>query len=699
MSLVSFSDVCRFHNRQDVLKGVTLSIEPGERIGLVGRNGAGKTTIIRLIMDEEAPDSGQVSKARGLKLGYLPQDVMAQANLPLLTLVMDTNPEYNKIELELLDIEGEMARPDVTDEARLMELADRHGHLLTRFEALGGWAREAEAKKVLSGLGFAETDFSRNLDEFSGGWVMRAVLARLLVAGPDLLVLDEPTNHLDIDSLIWLEGYLKGSPSALLLVSHDRVFLNNVAQKIVELRQGRADVYPGNYDQYLGEKAKRLAAETAAFTNQQERIKQIEKFIERNKARASSARRAQSRVKTLERMDRLAQPDDGLEATFNLNMPRGRRGPDMVAELKHVAKSYGRSPVYRDLNLTLLRGDRLALVGPNGRGKSTLVKILAGLIDPTSGNRRLGQNVDVGYFSQFQMEDLNPGLNLLEELAKVAGHLTQGVLRTILGGFLFSGDDVFKKVSVLSGGEKTRLVLCKIMMTAPNLLIMDEPTNHLDIPGRQMLEDALDDYEGTMVLISHDRHFVNRLCDKIGVVEDGMLTVHPGNFDDYQRLWLKDPSSISGQSSPSPLGPIGPGQAPPPEQTPEKSKPAPDDAGRNDKATPPPGAARGKNQERAPAQFGQKSKADKQVDKKTAAEARKQESAKRRGLEKTLRETEERLDQVAGRSAELEAELGEPATYQDADKARTLAAELGSLAEEKAGLEKIWEETAARLDG
>ncbi|MDR1110261.1 MAG: ABC-F family ATP-binding cassette domain-containing protein [Deltaproteobacteria bacterium] len=666
MSLVSFSDVTRFHNRQDVLRGVTLSIEPGERIGLVGRNGAGKTTIIRLIMGQEAPDGGQVSRAKGLRLGYLPQDIMAQADQALLGMVLDTDPEFRRVEGELREIEERLAATAGLSQEEQTALADRHGHLLERFEAMDGWGRESEAKKVLSGLGFQESDFQRSLSEFSGGWVMRAVLARLLVSKPGLLVLDEPTNHLDIDSLMWLEGYLKGSPSALLLVSHDRVFLNNVAQRIVELRQGRADSYPGDYDQFLEEKARRLATESAAYANQQDRIRQMEKFIERNRVRASTARRAQSRVKALGKMDRLSQPDDGTGGSFNLSLPRGRRGPDVVAELKGVSKSYGRTRVYADLSLTLLRGDRLALVGPNGRGKSTLVKLLAGLTAPSSGLLRLGQNVDLGYFSQFQMESLNPCLTILEELAKVAGHLTQGPLRTILGGFLFHGEDVFKKVSVLSGGEKTRLVLCKIMMSAPNLLIMDEPTNHLDIPGRQMLEDALDDYPGTMVLISHDRHFINRLCDKIGVIEDGRLIVHPGDFDDYQRLWLSDPSSISGQDSPSPLWQDGPG----PQAGPDKA---------------------------GPAKEGQ-DKAERPGGRHQAAQDRKRQAALRRPLEKRLEETERRISAIAGRTGELEASLCDRAVYQDGRKAKDLRVELAGLYEEKRGLEAVWEETALELE-
>jgi ATP-binding cassette subfamily F protein 3 len=466
--------------------------------------------------------------------------------------------------------------------------------------------------------------------------------------------LDEPTNHLEIDSLLWLENFLKTSQSALLLVTHDRVFLNNVAQKIIELRQGKVDCYPGNYERFLAEKARRLVTESAAFANQQDRIRQMEKFIEKNRVRATTARRAQSRVKELDKIDRLKPPESEQDKNFTLRLPQGRRGPDLVSEMTAVSFDYGLNPVYEDLNLTLMRGQRLALLGPNGRGKSTLVKLLAGLIFPTKGTVKLGQNVDIGYFSQFQMDNLDSQKTVIEELAATAGQLTPGSLRTILGSFLFSGDDVFKKVMVLSGGEKSRLVLAKIMMTSPNLLILDEPTNHLDIPGRQMLEDALAEYEGTIVLISHDRHFINNLCNMVGVIENGTLTVHPGNFDDYQRIWIKDPADLSGQKGPSPL------------TNPEPVK--------------------------------DKKQSNDYLERKKIQNERKNISAQKRPLEKRLKETEERLEAISGRMSELEKVLADSRTYQDGEKVRALTKELGGLTEEKNILEDVWEKTAQELE-
>jgi ATP-binding cassette subfamily F protein 3 len=567
------------------------------------------------------------------------------------------------VEAELRIVDRQLESSGSLSQEELVELVEKQGRLHHQFDSMGGWARESEGKKILSGLGFSESDFERPLGEFSGGWIMRAILARLLLSSPDLLVLDEPTNHLDLDSLMWLEAYLKGAKSALLLVSHDRVFLNNVSEKIIELRNCKAFAYSGNYDFFVSEKARRVATETAAFENQQERIKQLERFIERNKSRASTARRAQSRVKVLERLDKLSNPGGETEAAFRLKLPRGRRGPDVVASLSHVTKSYGETRVYKDLSLTLLKGQRLALLGPNGRGKTTLARLLAGLANPDSGEIRLGQNVDIGYFSQFQMESLDPGLNLLEELSKVAGNLTPGPLRTILGGFLFSGDDVFKKVSVLSGGEKTRLVLAKIMMTAPNLLIMDEPTNHLDIPGRQMLEDALSDYEGSLVLISHDRHFINRLCDRVGVIEDGKLVVYPGNFDDYQRLWLK--TAPGSQKSPSPLAYEAPPALAASSESPasRKSQPAEGPQGR-----------------------------------KKAAQARKEAAVRRKPYLAALSKAEQRLEEIDRRLKAIEELMCEPAVYQDGAKVKALTAEVSALKGERLEEETSWETATAELE-
>lgn len=663
MALISFSEVDKFYGRQDVLRGVTFSLNAGERVGLVGRNGAGKTTIIRLIMENESSDSGRVVRARGLRLGYLPQELMAQKGLTLLGLVMDTAEEFRKVETDLALIGEELAQKSQggATEEELMELAERQGQLMHMFESLGGWGKEAEAKKIISGLGFSEADFNRDISEFSGGWMMRGVLARLLLATPDLLVLDEPTNHLDIDSLIWLETYLRTSSSALLLVSHDRVFLNNVIQKVVEVRQGKVHTFIGNYEHFLVEKEQRLNTEAAAFENQQDRIKQLEKFVEKNKVRASTARLAQSRVKMLERMERLVLPENLEENNFRFRLPQHQRGPDQVVELSGVRKHYGTVEVFRDLNFLLRRGDRLALVGPNGRGKSTLLKMLAGLEPVSSGLWRLGQGINIGYFSQFQMDSLKPERTIVEELASVAGNLSPGSLRSVLGKFLFSGEDVFKKVAVISGGEKARLSLAKIMLTAPNLLLLDEPTNHLDIPGRQMLEEALADYSGTLVLISHDRHFINSLCTSVGIINQGQLSVSPGNYEDYQSLWEKNNSKDLQQHSPSPLT-----QVEDKDETTEFTLP--------------------------------KGDLNRKEARKMEAQGRRELAALQRPLKAVVESAELRLNQINQRTKELEEILANPNTYQDVNRAKELNLELTNLNTENKQIEQQWEEAMQALD-
>ncbi|MDR1314239.1 MAG: ATP-binding cassette domain-containing protein [Deltaproteobacteria bacterium] len=679
MSLVTFSDVARFYGRQDVLSGVTLAIEQGDRIGLVGRNGAGKTTIIRLVMEDEQPDRGQVVRARGLKIGYLPQEILTQPGKRLLELVLDTDPEYRRVEAALKALESELAglSENPMPEDEVMGLVERQGELLHEFERLGGWEKESAAKKILAGLGFVESDMERELAEFSGGWVMRAVLARLLLARPDLLILDEPTNHLDLDSLIWLEGYLKATPSALLLVSHDRVFLNNVSNKIIELRNGKADLYPGTYEQFLEAKQMRIQTESAAFQNQQDRIKQMERFIERNRVRASTARRAQSRVKAMDKMDRLAPPDSGLDPKFSLALPVGRRGPDVVSEMKDVSKIYGDIEVFTGLNLTLRRTERLALVGPNGRGKSTLIKLMAGAIAPTDGACKLGQSVDLGYFSQFQMDTLDASRTVLEEFASVCAGVTVGSQRSLLAGFLFQGEDVFKKVKVLSGGEKTRLVLAKIMMGAPNLLLLDEPTNHLDITGRQMLEDALANYQGTMVIISHDRHFINRLATSVGVIENGGLTVYPGDYDDYRDIWLQKIEEVQA---------AGAGPEQPKGQDARKGQGAKE-------------AGLLKDPKAAKDPKGQKDlKGLTDLADQKGAARRKSNGKQRAALKKSMSETEFRLETISGRLKELDELLSGHEIYKDQARMHEILNEQAALKKSMSAVEMIFEREMAELE-
>ena len=658
MSLVSFSNVEKFYGRQDVLRGATFALSPGERVGLVGRNGAGKTTVIRLLLGKESPDRGSVHCAKRLRLGHLPQDLMTFTGQTLLGLVMDTAEQIRAIEAELNDLAHTIDTvAQQKDQDLLLELTERQGHLLTLYENMGGYQLETEARKIIHGLGFEENDLERPVETFSGGWIMRAVLARLLLAKPDLLLLDEPTNHLDLNSLIWLEGYLCTCPSALLLVSHDRAFLNNVVNRIVEIDRGLAQSYQGNYDQYLEEKQKRLTTEMATYQSQQDRIKQIEKFIERNRVRATTARRAQSRVKMLEKMDKVAAPVTDSGQSFKLTLPQPARGPDNLVELTGITKKYGQKTIYRGLDLTVRRGDRIAFLGPNGRGKSTLMKLVANTAEFQEGQRRQGTNVVLSYFAQFQLEELNPDRTVLDELATVAGDMTPGRLRSVLGGFMFSGEDVFKKVAVLSGGEKSRLILAKIMVVGPNLLLLDEPTNHLDIPGREMLEKALSEYTGTICLISHDRRLINAIANKVLVIKNQKAEILPGNFDDYQRLWQEKVE--------------GPGR----DTGVVCSRPAIESS-----------AGRGGT------------RAEREARKRTEAQRRQEIHRQTAPLIKKIQKLEQQQADLTVRADELSDILGRPETYEDTERAKALNLEYASLKAEIEQVTNAWEEASLKLE-
>ena len=646
------------------MRGASFNVASGERVGLVGPNGSGKSTILRLILSQESPDGGQVTKAKGARIGYLPQDLMTFSGQSLLDLVMDTAEDLRSIETELGQIASEIEALSDNASSRqdeLLELTTRQGYLLTRFDMLGGYTLEAEARKILAGLGFTETDMDRPIDSFSGGWIMRAVLARLLLAGPDLLLLDEPTNHLDIDSLLWLENYLSGASSSLLLVSHDRTFLNNVVNRIVEIDRGRIYNYSGNYDQYLEGKEKRMVTETAAYENQQGQIKQVERFIERNRVRASTARRAQSRIKQLEKLDKLEAPVHSRNQSFNLSLPPAPRAPDTLVELASVEKSFGPLQIYSDLNMTVRRGDRIAFLGANGRGKSTLMKIIAGATRIDDGYRRVGNGVIMSYFAQFQLEELNPHRTVIEELDSVAGDLTPGRQRSILGGFLFRGDDVFKKVSVLSGGEKSRLILAKIMCIGPNLLLLDEPSNHLDIPARDMLEQALLQFDGTICLISHDRRLINAIANKVLVIQDGGVETLPGNFDEYQEIWLEKLTS------------------------PNQKEPA--------------SAARSTipvMEEKAGSKG--ETRAEREARKKAQAQARQEFSRRKKPLTVKVNKLENRLSELGSELDRLSTQMADPEAYQDAERSKQMNLEYGQVKSELEKTTAEWEAAALELE-
>lgn len=546
--MIAVQDVSKFLDKKELLKGVSFHVRPGERIGLIGTNGAGKTTLFHIILGEVDPDTGGVAKAKHLTIGYLPQQCSPPEERTILGHIMAMDHRVVAIRSELEQLRQEME--GVVDKLRMETLALRQGHLLEQMEHCGGYDLKPRAEKILTGLGFRENQFNSSVTSLSGGWLMRLELARLLLAEPDLLLLDEPTNHLDLDSLLWLEQYLLSTPSAMVVIAHDRTFLNRVVTGILELEGGQLYEYSGNYDFYLKEKTLRREILVASHKNQQERIRQVERFIERNRCRKDRARQVQSRLKSLDKIQRIELIPEA--AHIHFDFPDPPRSGKRVIELRELRKAYGAYEVYAGADLIVEKGDRIAFLGKNGAGKSTLLKILAGVEPITGGERLLGHNTTLGYYAQYQWEQLASNRTVLEEAASIAGDLSQSTLRGLLGAFLFQGESVEKKIAVLSGGEKARLILCKLLLQRPNLLLMDEPTNHLDIPSRNVLEQALGKFPGTLCFISHDRHFINALANKVLLVENGRILLFPGNYDDYLNIWKKRLDEEQNNSARSP---------------------------------------------------------------------------------------------------------------------------------------------------
>jgi len=527
--MITLNHVQKQYGSRTLFRDCSLQIGVRDRVGLIGPNGSGKTTLFRMIMGEESFDDGEALIAKGVKMGYLPQEVISFKGNTVLNEVLRSLTNVTSLQDKMTVLEEELS--SIGDPKEQEKLAMEYGKLQERYTLLGGYGLEAEAKRILRGLGFKETDFERLTDELSGGWLMRIALAKILLQSPDLLLLDEPTNHLDLVSLIWLEEFLMNYPGAMVIVSHDRVFLNHLIDRIAEIEAQKIDLYYGDYDHYLEEKEARRQILEATYKTQQRKIEQTERFIERFRAKNTKSSQVQSRIKMLEKIERIELPEKKKEIRFHFPPPK--RSGHKVVEVRNLHKSYGGLVVYQGIDLHLYRGDKVALVGPNGAGKSTLLKILAGVLDFEKGEMILGKEVTRSYFAQHQFDILRPENTVFDELLSVATDESQTELRTILGTFLFSGDEIDKRVSVLSGGEKSRLVLAKMLLSPANFLLLDEPTSHLDIPSRNVLEGALKQFQGTICLITHDRHLINEIANKVVEIDQGIPRVYPGNYDYY----------------------------------------------------------------------------------------------------------------------------------------------------------------------
>jgi len=523
-----------------IVEDATWHIHPSERIGLIGYNGTGKSTLLKVIVGEYLPSKGTMERSRGTSIGYLHQDLLSfDTNESILEVALHAFDRAKKVQKELDEITAKLE----TDSSE--ELLLEYSHKLHEFEEAGGYEIEHKTEEVLQGLGFANADLQRPYREFSGGWRMRVLLAKMILQAPDLLLLDEPTNHLDLPSIEWLEKYLQHYKGAVVIVSHDKYFLNRMVKKIVELYQRELHIYNGNYDYYEKEKAVRIEMQQKAYENQQDYIRQNERLIERFRAKASKAAMAQSLIKKLDKLDRiedaaLERPD--IRINFNVDKTPGK----VLVELKHISKHFKNIDILENASAEIERGDKIALIGANGKGKSTLLRIIAGT-EPFEGERRWGHNIDPAFYAQHQLESLHMDNTLLDEMREAGAKKTDLELRALLGGFLFGGDDVDKKIKVLSGGEKARVALAKTIISKANFLLLDEPTNHLDIHSTELLIEALNRYEGSIILVSHDRYFISKIANKIWEIKDKEIKEFKGDYEEWvewnERMAAKEISN------------------------------------------------------------------------------------------------------------------------------------------------------------
>ena len=539
--MIYLESVSKSYPNGNLFSNVNISIKKGIRAGLVGPNGPGKTTLLRIMLGEEGTDSGNIQKEKNITIGYLEQEILTGTGRSILEEVLASSPEAIETEQRMISLSNK-----INDDPENTVLINKLGDIQNKYDSLGGWELENNAKKILGGLGFKEKNFTEPLESFSGGWRMRVALASILLKEPDVLFLDEPTNHLDLEAAIWLEKFLTEWKGSMVIISHDRTFLDRSVNHIIEIDLKQVTLYHGNYSNYIKEKKVRLEQHRNAYKNQQKQIKNTERFIERFRSKNTKATQVQSRVKKLNKMEMVEEPNED-RSVINLLIPQPKRLPLKVASFIDVNKHYGNTEVFNELNLLVERGQKIGLVGHNGAGKSTLLKMLAGVEKPTSGNIQLGENIIIGYYAQHQLEILNPNETVFDSLKKVAVGWSETEARTYLGSFLFSGDEIEKFVKVLSGGEKARLALARMLVSPSHLILLDEPTNHLDMVSRNIVEKALAQFEGSIVCISHDRHFLNEVTNITCEIGCGAVRIFEGNYDYYE--WKnKNENTIEGTS-------------------------------------------------------------------------------------------------------------------------------------------------------
>ena len=648
--MLALSEIGKAFGGRTLFADVSLNVNREDRIGLVGPNGAGKSTLFSLILGHESPDSGKIEFPRGLGIGHLPQESAPAGDETVMELA-------TAISLEMVGLRRRLQTLEAGHDHASADFHEVHA----RFEALGGYQLEVKAMPILRGLAFRERDFHRPVRELSGGWVMRAHLARLLVQEPDLLLLDEPTNHLDLEALLWFQDHLRYYRGAILMISHDRDFLNQLVTSVIEIRQTRLFRYRGNYDAYLEQRAANEEQLLAAWKNQQREIARLQAFADRFRAKNTKAAQAQSKLKQIERMEKIEAPQ-AEEAKIGFSFPQPQRSGLKVITLDRVRFAYGEQIVYDGLEFHAERGQRVVLVGPNGAGKSTLLKLLAGALPPHAGERRLGHNVKAGYYSQYRVETLHPDFTVLEEAFDTPQRLTETFVRTVLGSFLFRGDDVFKKVSVLSGGEKSRLALVKLLLDPPNLLLMDEPTTHLDLSSVDALLSALGQFAGTLIFISHDIYFIRELANHVVHVQGGRLAHYPGDYQYYLDKTVALRGAAGTGTNAAPRVPNGPA-----------------------------------NLQRQGDVVESVLALSRKEQKRREAEQRQALSAERKAQQRLVARLETEIAELEARQTELTAELEKPETYDQSGRAMAVNRELQDALQRLARLTPEWEAAATRL--